>query len=137
MPKVINDVGQAIGINNQGKWLGQDNNGHITLEAHLGQSSQHAEKVSRTNGPNHHKDKKSIKAIALIQPTDILVIGTLADHGLDKGCSVETHQVKDNRTTNDNADIVINRSNDVTVDKDTCNGCQGTWNDRNNRLQNL
>ena len=91
MPKIINDIGQSIGINNQGKGLGQDDDGHITFEAHLGQSSQHTEKVSRTDWPNHHKDKETVKAIALIKPTDILVIGALADHGLDKGCSVETH----------------------------------------------
>ena len=66
LPKVINDIGQSIGINNQGKRLGQDDNGHIAFEAHLSQSSQHTEKVSGTNGPNHHKDKESIKAIALV-----------------------------------------------------------------------
>lgn len=66
LPKVIDDVGQAIGVNDQGKGLGQDDNGHIPLEAHLGQSSQHAEKISWTNGPNHHKNKESVKAIALI-----------------------------------------------------------------------
>ena len=137
MPKVIDDVGQAISVNDQGKGFGQDDNGHIPLEAHLGQSCQHAEKISWTNGPNHHKDKESVKAIALIQPTDILVIGALADHGLDKGCSVETHQVKDNRTTNDNTDIVVNGPDDMPIDKDTCNGGKSTWNDRNNRLQNL
>ena len=40
--------------------------GHVALEAHLGQSSQHTEKVRWANWPNHHKDKESIKAIALI-----------------------------------------------------------------------
>ena len=25
----------------------------------------------------------------------------------------------------------------MPIDKDTCNGGQSTWNDRNNRLQNL
>ena len=119
LPKVIDDVGQAIGVNDQGKGFGQDDNGHIPLEAHLGQSCQHAKKVSGTNWPNHHKDKESVKAIALIQPTNILVIGALADHGLDKGCSVETHQVKDNRTTDDNTDVVINSPNDMPVDKNS------------------
>lgn len=66
MPKEIDDVGQTIGVNDQGKRLGQDDNGHIPLETHLGQSSQHTEKVSWANGPNHHKDKKSVKAIALV-----------------------------------------------------------------------
>ena len=137
MPKVIDDVGQAISVNDQGKGLGQDDNGHIPLEAHLGQSSQHAEKISWTNWPNHHKDKESVKAIALIQPTDILVIGAFADHRLDKGRSVETNQVKDNGTTNDNTDIVVDSPDDVTIDKDACNGGKSTWNDRNNCLQNL
>ena len=121
LPEKVNNIGQTVGINHEGKGLGQNDDGHIALEAHLGQSSQHAEKISWTNWPNHHKDKESVKAIALIQPTDILVIGALADHGLDKGCSVETNQVKDNGTTNNNTDIVVNGPDDVTIDKDTCN----------------
>lgn len=137
LPKVIDDISQAISVNNQGKGFGQDDNGHIPLEAHLGQSCQHAEKISWTNWPNHHKDKETVKAIALIQPTDIFVIGALADHRLDKGRSVETNQVKDNGTTNDNTDIVVDGPDDMPIDKDTCNGGKSTWNDRNNRLQNL
>ena len=66
LPKVIDDVGQAISVYDQGKGLGQDDNGHVTFEAHLGQSSQHTEEICWTNWPNHHKDKESIKAIALI-----------------------------------------------------------------------
>ena len=107
LPEKVDNIGQTVGINHESKGLSQNDDGHIALETHLGQGSQHTEKVSWTNGPNHHKDKESVKAIALIQPTDILVIGTFADHGLNKGCSVETNQVKDNGTTNDNTDIVI------------------------------
>ena len=137
MPKVINDVGQSISVNNQGKGLGQDDDGHVALEAHLGQSSQHTEKVRWANWPNHHKNKETVKTIALIQPTNILVIGALADDRLNKGGSVETHQVKDNGATNNNTEIVVNRPHDMPVDKDTGNGCQSTRNDRNNRLLNL
>ena len=137
MPKVINDISQTISVNNQSKGLGQDDDGHVALEAHLGQSSQHTEKVRWTNGPNHHKNKETVKTIALIQPANVLIIGALADDRLNKGGSVETHQVKDNGATNNDSNIVINSSNNVTVDKDTCNGCQSTWNDRNNRLQYL
>ena len=137
MPKVINDVGQSISVNDQGKGLGQDDNGHIPLEAHLGQSSQHTEKVRWTNWPNHHKNKETVKTIALIQPANVLIIGALTDDRLNKGGSVETHQVKDNGATNNNTNIVVNGPDDVPVDKDTGNGCQSTGNDRNNRLQNL
>ena len=121
MPKVINDVGQSISVNNQGKGLGQDDDGHVALEAHLGQSSQHTEKVRWANWPNHHKNKETVKAIALVQPADVLIIGTFADDRLHEGCSVEANQVKDDSTTNDNADIVVDSPNDVTVDKDSCN----------------
>ena len=137
LPKIIDDVGQAISVNNQGKGLGQNDNGHIPLEAHLGQSCQHAEKICWTNGPDHHKDKESFKAIALIQPTDILVIGAFADHRLDKGCSVETHQVKDDGTTNDDTDIVVDSTYDMSIDENTSDGGQSTGNDRHDRLQNL
>ena len=121
LPEEVDNIGQTVGINHEGKGLGQNDDNHIAFEGHLGQGSQHTEKVSWTNGPNHHKDKETVKAIALIQPTDILVIGAFADHRLDKGRSVETHQVKDNGTTNDNTDIVVNGPDDMPIDKDTSN----------------
>ena len=118
LPEEVDNIGQTVGINHESKGLSQNDDGHIALEAHLGQGSQHTEKVSGTNGPNHHKDKETVKTIALIQPADILVIGALADDGLDKGSSIETHQVKDNGTANHDADIVIDGSDDVAVNKD-------------------
>ncbi len=36
---------------------------------------------------------------------------------------------KDNRTTNDNTDIVVNGPDDMSVDKDTCNGGKSSWDD--------
>ena len=134
LPEKVDNIGQTVGINHEGKGLGQNDDSHIALEAHLGQGSQHTEKVSWTNGPNHHKDKETVKTIALIQPADILVIGTLADDRLDKGSPIEAHQIKDNGTTNDNADIVVDRTDDVAVDKDPSNRCQGSRNDRNDSL---
>ena len=134
LPEEVNNIGQTVGINNESKGLGQDDNGHIPLEAHLGQSSQHAEKISWTNWPNHHKDKETVKAIALIQPTDILVVGTLADDRLDKGGPIEAHQIKDNGTANHDADIVVDSSDDVAVDKDASHRGQGPRNDRDDRL---
>ena len=134
LPEKVNNIGQTVGINYEGKGLGQNDDSHIALEAHLGQGSQHTEKVSWTNGPNHHEDKETVKTIALIQPTDILVIGALADDRLDKGSSVEAHQIKDNGTANDDADIVVDSSDDVTVDKDPSHRGQGSWNDRDDRL---
>lgn len=91
LPEKVNNIGQTVGINHESKWFGQNDDGHIALETHLGQGGQHTEKVSWTNGPNHHKDKETVKTIALIQPADILVIGALADDRLDKGSSVEAH----------------------------------------------
>ena len=134
MPEKVNNIGQSVGINHEGKGLSQNDDGHIALEAHLGQGSQHTEKVSWTNGPNHHKNKETVKTIALIQPADILVIGTLADDRLDKGSPIEAHQIKDNGTTNDNADIVVDRTDDVAVDKDASHRGQGPRNDRDDRL---
>ena len=134
LPEKVNNIGQTVGINHEGKGLGQNDDSHIAPEAHLGQGSQHTEKVSWTNGPNHHKDKETVKTIALIQPADILVIGALADDGLDKGSPIESHQIKDNGTANHDADIVVNCPDDVTVDKDSSNRGQGPWNDRDDRL---
>ena len=134
LPEEVDNIGQTVGINHEGKGLGQNDDGHIALEAHLGQGSQHTEKVSWTNGPNHHKDKETVKTIALIQPTDILVIGALADDRLDKGGSIEAHQIKDNGTANHNTDIVVDSPDDVAVDKDASHRGQGPRNDRDDRL---
>ena len=134
LPEKVDNIGQTVGINHEGKGLGQNDDGHIALEAHLGQGSQHTEKVSWTNGPNHHKNKETVKTIALIQPADILVIGTFADDRLDKSSSIEAHQIKDNGTANHDADIVIDSPDDVPVNKDPSNRCQGPRNDRDNRL---
>ena len=134
LPEKVNNIGQTVGINHEGKGFGQNDNCHIALEAHLGQGSQHTEKVSWTNGPNHHKDKETVKTIAFIQPADILVIGALADDRLDKGSSIEAHQIKDNGTANHDADIVVDSPDDVTIDKDPSYRGQGSWNDRDDRL---
>ena len=117
LPEEVDNIGQTVGINHEGKGLGQNDDNHIAFKGHLCKGSQHAEKVSWTDRPNHHKDKETVKTIALIQPTDVLVIGALADDRLDKGSSIESHQIKDNGTANHDADIVIDGSNDMTVDK--------------------
>ena len=91
LPEEVDNIGQTVGINHEGKGLGQNDDSYIALEGHLGQGSQHTEKVSWANRPNHHKDKETVKTITLIQPADILVIGALADDGLDKGSSVEAY----------------------------------------------
>ena len=134
LPEEVDNIGQTVGINHESKGLSQNDDGHIALEAHLGQGSQHTEKVSWTNGPNHHKDKETVKTIALIQPTDVLVVGALADDRLNKGSPIEAHQIKDNGTANHDSDIVVDSTDDVTVDKDPSDGGQGSWNDRNDRL---
>ena len=134
LPEKVDNIGQTVGINHESKGLGQNDDSHIALEAHLGQGSQHTEKVSWTNGPNHHKNKETVKTITLIQPTDVLVIGALADDRLDKGSPIEAHQIKDNGTANHDADIVIDSPDDVTVDKDPSYSGQGPWDDRDDRL---
>ena len=134
LPEKVNNIGQTVGIKHEGKGLGQNDDNHIALKAHLGQRSQHTEKVSWTNGPNHHKDKETVKTIALIQPADILVIGALADDRLNKGSPIEAHQIKDNGTANDNADVVVDSPDDVAVDKDPSHRGQGSWNDRDDSL---
>ena len=39
LPEKVNNIGQTVGINHEGKGLGQNDDGHIALEAHLGQGS--------------------------------------------------------------------------------------------------
>ena len=39
LPEKVNNIGQTVGINYEGKGLGQNDDGHIALETHLGQGS--------------------------------------------------------------------------------------------------
>lgn len=136
-PEKVDDIGQAVGIDDQGDGLAEDDDGHVLAKGHLGQGSQAAEKVRRTDGPDHHKDKETLKALALIQPADILVIGALADDGLDKGGTVGAGQIEDQGAADDNADIIIKGADDMPVDKDTSDRGQGAWDDGNDGLQDL
>ena len=137
LPEKVDNIGQTVGINHEGKGLGQNDDGHIALETHLGQGGQHTEKVGWTDGPNHHENKEALKAIALIQPADIFIIGALADDRLDKSRTVGARQVKYNGATNDNADIVINGADDMAVDENASDRGQGARDNGHDRLQNL
>ena len=66
LPEKVNNIGQTVGIKHEGKGLGQNDDNHIAFEGHLGQGSQHTEKVSWTDRPDHHKDKEPLETIALI-----------------------------------------------------------------------
>ena len=66
LPEKVNNIGQTVGINHEGKGFGQNDDNHIALEGHLGQGSQHTEKVSSTARPDHHKDKEPLETFALI-----------------------------------------------------------------------
>ena len=90
-PEKINDISQSVGIDDEGDGLAEKDNQHVLFESHLGQGGQHTEKVGWTDGPNHHENKEALKAIALIQPADIFIIGALADDRLNKGSPIEAH----------------------------------------------
>ena len=127
-PEKINDISQSVGIDDEGDGLAEKDNQHVLFESHLGQGSQHAEKVSWTDWPNHHEDKEALKAIALIQPADIFIIGALADDRLDKSRTIGAGQIKYNGTANDDADIVINGADDMSVDENASDRGQGARN---------
>jgi len=136
-PEKINDIGQSVGIDDESDRLAEKDNQHVLFESHLGQSRQHAEKVSWTDRPNHHEDKEALKAIALIQPADVFIIGALADNRLNKSWTIHASQVKYNGAANDNADIVINGADDMAVDENASDRGQGARDNGHDRLQNL
>ena len=133
-PEKINDIGQSVGIDDESDGLAKKDNQHVLFESHLSQGGQHAEKVGWTDRPNHHENKEALKAITLIQPADIFIIGALADDRLDKSRTVGAGQVKYNGATNDNTDIVINGADDMTVDENTSNRGQGARYNGHDRL---
>ena len=87
-PEKINDISKSVGIDDESDGLAEKDNQYVLFESHLGQGRQHAEKVGWTDGPNHHENKEALKAITLIQPADVFIIGALADDGLDKGWTI-------------------------------------------------
>ena len=136
-PEIIDDIGQAVGVDDEGDGFAEDDDGHVAFEGHIGQTCQHTDEVGRTNWPDHHEDKEAIEPLAFIEPANVLVIGLLTDHGLDELRSVHSGQVEDNGTANDNADVIVNGPNDVAVDEDTCYRCQGAGNNWDHCLKDL
>ena len=133
-PEKINDIGQSVGIDDESDGLTEKDNQHVLFESHLGQGRQHAEKVGWTDGPNHHEDKEALKAITLIQPADVFIIGALADDRLYKGRTVGARQIKYQGAANDNTDIVINGADDMAVDENASDRGQGARDNGHYRL---
>jgi len=133
-PEKINDISQSVGIDDEGDGLAEKDNQHVLFESHLGQSRQHAEKVGWTDRPNHHENKEAFKAITLIQPADIFIIGALADDRLDKSRTVGARQIKYQGAANDNADIVIYGADDMAVNENASDRGQGAGDNGHNRL---
>ena len=102
----------------------------------LVRGSQHyREKSAGLMGQIIIKIKKRSKRLP-IQPADILVIGTLADDRLDKGSPIEAHhdqKIMAQPITIPNISCRYD-PDDVAVDKDPSNRCQGSRNDRNDSL---
>ena len=55
LPEKVDNIGQTVGINHEGKGFGQNDDGHIALETHLGQAASIQRKSAGLMGPNHHK----------------------------------------------------------------------------------
>lgn len=137
MPEIIDDIGQAVGVDDEGDGFAEDDDGHVAFEGHIGQTCQHTDEVGRTNWPDHHEDKEAIKPLAFIEPANVFVVSLLTDHRLDELRSVHSGEVEDNGTANDNSNVIVNGPNDVTVDENTCYRCQGAGNNRDHCLKDL
>ena len=136
-PEIIDDIGQAVGVDDEGDGFAEDDDGHVAFEGHIGQTCQHTDEVGGTNRPDHHEDKEAIEPLAFIEPANVLVVGLLTDHGLDELRSVHSGEMEDNSTTDDDADVVINSPDNMTVDENTCYRCQGAGNNRDHCLKDL
>lgn len=137
LPEIVDDIGETISVDDQGNRLAQNNNGHIAFEGHIGQTSQHTEEVCRTDGPDHHENEETVKTLAFVKPVNILVVSLLTDHRLDKFRPVHSRELEDDGAANDDADVVVDGPDDVAVDKDTSDRCQGAGNNRDHCLKDL
>lgn len=136
-PEIIDDIGQAIGVDNEGDRLAEDDDSHVAFEGHIGQTCKHTDEVGRTNWPNHHENKEAIEPLAFIEPANVLVVGFLTDHGLDELRTVHSRKVENNGTANHDADVIVDSPDNMTVDENTCYRCQGAWNNRDHCLKDL
>ena len=136
-PEIIDDIGETVGVDDKGDRFAEDDDGHVAFEGHIGQTCQHTDEVGGTNRPDHHEDKEAIEPLAFIEPANVLVVGLLTDHGLDELRPVHSGEMEDNGTANDNSDVVVDGPNDVAIDKDTSDRCQGARNNRDHCLKDL
>ena len=136
-PEIIDDIGQAVGVDDEGDGFTEDDDGHVAFEGHIGQTCQHTDEVGRTNWPDHHEDKEAIEPLTFIEPANVFVIGLLTDHGLNELRPVHSGEMEDNSTADDDSDVVVDGTNDVAIDKDTSDRCQGARNNRDHCLKNL
>lgn len=137
LPEIIDDIGQAVGVDDEGDRFAEDDDGHVAFEGHIGQTCQHTDEVGGTNWPDHHEDKEAIEPLAFIEPANVLVVGFLTDHGLDELGPVHSGEMEDNSTADDDADVIVNGPNNMAVDENTCYRCQGTGNNRDHCLKDL
>ena len=136
-PEIIDDIGQAVGVDDEGDRFAEDDDGHVAFEGHIRQTCQHTDEVGGTNWPDHHEDKEAIEPLAFIEPANVLVVGLLTDHRLDELRPVHSRKVEDNGTANHDPDVVVNGPNDVAIDKDTSDRCQGAGNNGDHCLKDL
>ena len=136
-PEIIDDIGETVSVDDEGDRFAEDNDGHVAFEGHIGQTCQHTDEVGRTNWPDHHEDKEAIESLAFIEPANVLVIGLLTDHGLDELRSVHSREVEDNGTANHDPDVIVNGPDNMAIDKDTSDRCQGAGNNRHHCLEDL
>lgn len=124
-PEIIDDIGETVGVDDEGDGFAEDDDGHVAFEGHIGQTCQHTDEVSGTNRPDHHEDKEAIEPLAFIEPANVLVVGLLTDHGLDEFRPVHSRKVENNGTANHDADVIVDSPDNMTVDENTCYRCQG------------
>ena len=136
-PEIIDNIGQAVCVDDEGDGFAEDDDGHVAFEGHIGQTCQHTDEVSGTNRPDHHEDKEAIEPLAFIEPANVLVVGLLTDHGLDELGPVHSGEMEDNGTANDDPDVIVNGPDNMTVDENTSDRCQGTGNNRDHCLKDL
>ena len=136
-PEIIDDIGQAVGVDDEGDGFTEDDDGHVAFEGHIGQTCQHTDEVGGTNRPDHHEDKEAIEPLAFIEPADVLVVGLLTDHRLDELRPVHSRKVENNGTANHDADVIVDGPDNMTIDENTCYRCQGAGNNRDHCLKDL
>lgn len=139
MQEIISDsaaINPEVGIADDRKGFGQENDDEKPSQAHLGQAGYHDQNIGWRHRGNHAKDEKAF--VGLVgESLLILAELVLLYEKQNKSYSIFSNQQKQEDAANDNADVVIDKAPNGSENHGTSNSCHPTRDDGDDDLGDL